>query len=381
MSVHDGGGAQSEELASTLPAPKIVFIAPAASHPRYHKRVQQLSRSHPVEVFAFSRGYYTQNTFPETTPFVHLGRIQDGKYFRRITKLFAAARAIQSQSEPEPDQDRLFYAMSLDCLLIARLSGLTRGYYEVGDLRTAEGAGRLACFLERILFRYVRGLVLTSKYFYDGFYANRGLLPPSRVHVIDNKVSGDLADRRPLDRKQVSERIVIGLVGLFRYRRPIELLLEFVRQRPDTHVLECFGDGPLRDLVDDAACENIRNHGPFKNPDELPAIYETIDLNFVVYDSASKNVRLALPNKLFESAFFGVPIVCCHDTAVGGAADEWGIGGVLRIDTNEHFEADLQAIDQEWLAKRAATCLTIPSSDLLDDGAEVLAKMLSESVG
>jgi len=354
--------------------PKVVFISPTASQPRYHKRASQLSKFCEVDVFSFRRGYYEENTFPPYIPAHSLGYVSDGRYFRRISSILSAVRKIRYFLRD--DSDCLFYAMSFDCLMLARLCGIRRGFYEIGDLRQAEGLGRVFAIFERVLFRRVLGLVLTSRYFYNDFYRRRKLLPQDRVYVIDNKLNHYLADKRPEKKVLTGDRIVIGLVGLLRYLRPIELLLEFVKARPNRYVLECFGDGPLKTLVVSCVCENIRYHGSFKNPEEIPGIYKTIDLNYTVYDNSSRNVALAIPNKIFESAFFGVPIVCCEGTAVGKMAKEWGIGRMLRISSRESFEEDLEPIGHGWLEEKSRNCFKIPSSELLDDGEEVLRVML-----
>jgi glycosyltransferase involved in cell wall biosynthesis len=245
----------------------------------------------------------------------------------------------------------------------------------VGDLRQVEGPRGLWTLLQKLLLGDIQGLVLTSRFFADYFSRLLPALPRERIVVIDNKVHRDLAACRP-NRKTFSDgRIIIGVVGLLRYRRPLELLLEYVRARRDTHVIECFGDGPLRDLVASAQCENIRYHGSFKNPDALPDIYARVDLNYVVYDNASENVRLALPNKLYESAFFGVPILCCDRTRLGELAMEWGVGKTIRIGDPQAFFEDMDAIDREWLQARSTQCLRIPPEDLLDDGDAVIGRL------
>lgn len=353
---------------------KIILITPTASQPRYHKRATQFSAFCNVIVFAFSRGYYNENIFPAKIPFVSLGKIRDGKYFRRLFRVVAAVFKIRSHLRDR--RDYFYYAMSFDCMIIARLCGLNRGFYEIGDLRQAEGFGKLLTFLEKMLVKRTSGLILTSLYFYHDFYKKKGVLPKGRIYIIDNKVNRLLANTRPYEKHISRGRIVIGLVGLLRYRRPIELLLDFVKKRPESYVIECFGDGIFRGLVESYVCENIRYHGSFKNPEELPDIYGLIDLNYVVYNNSTKNVRLAIPNKIFESAYFGVPIVCCEGTSVGKMAVEWHIGKTVRIESKNNFEDDLGAIDKSWLEKCSESCFKIPSSELIDNGEQIIQNML-----
>ncbi|RJQ24785.1 hypothetical protein C4565_09245 [Candidatus Parcubacteria bacterium] len=354
---------------------KVIVIAPTSSQPRYHKRVSQIAKFYPVDVFAFSRGYYNENTFPGDVRFFGLGKIDDGKYLERIPRFISAILKIRSHLVKKRS---LFYAMSFDCMLIARLCGIKRGFYEIGDLRQAEGFGKSLSWFERFLLRSISGLVLTSEYFYEDFYKKKDLLPEEKVFVIDNKVNQALARKRPGKKVFSQKRIIIGLVGLLRYQRPIELLLDFVQSQGDYFIVECFGDGPLRGLIESRQCENIRYHGSFRNPHDIPVIYEQIDLNYVVYDASSTNVRLAIPNKLFESAFFGVPIVCCAGTAVGKKACEWGIGKMVRIDSRRNFELDLSTIDRPWIAACTKNCFGIPDSELIDNGEQIVQRMLRQ---
>lgn len=300
--------------------------------------------------------------------------MSDGKYFRRLFQIIPAIFKIRYHLRKK--RNYVFYALSFDCMVIARLCGLKRGFYEIGDLRQDAGLWKVFGFLERKLLRNILGLIFTSRYFYEEFYKNKLIVPDGRVYIIDNKVSRKLMNQRPSEKQRPPQRIVIGIVGLLRYRLPIELLLQFVRARSEVYAIECFGDGPLRELVESYVCENIRYHGSFKNPEELPKIYSQIDLNYVVYGNSDRNVQLAIPNKLFESAYFGVPILCCEGTAVGKKAIEWQIGKMVRIESKESFDADLSSLDRAWLRSCSQNCFKIASEKLLDDGEKVLRGML-----
>lgn len=353
---------------------KIIFIAPATSQPRYHKRVKQILNYCDVEVFAFSRGFYEKNTFPSNIRFFPLGHIGSSRYLQRIFTLFHAILKIRKYIK---DKKKCFYyALSFDCLIIAKLSGLKRGFYEVADLRQTEGIGKIISFFEKYLYRDIIGMVLTSHTYYYNFYKKRNVIPKEKVFIIENKVTQDLANKRPTSKNFSQGIIKIGLLGFLRYRHPIELLLDFVKKRPNSYMIECYGDGPLRQLIESSSCRNIRYHGSFKNPEELPNIYSQIDLNYVVYDKNYLNVRLSIPNKLYESAFFGVPIVCAEGTSVGREVIKWKIGKMIRTENFELFEKDFSSIDTDWLQECSQNCFRLPSSALLDDGERKVRDML-----
>jgi len=361
-------------LAITKSHYKIIFIAPADSQPRYHKRASQLLMYCDVEVFAFKRGLYEENVFPFEIPFTSLGWMKPGRYIRRLIRLILAVGKIKKHIKDK--KNCLFYALSFDCLLIARLSGIKQGFYEVSDLRQTEGLGKVVPFFEKFLFRNILGLVLTSRFFYEDFYKDKGFIPRDKVLIIDNKVHPVLANQRPTTKKLSEGRIKIGLIGFLRYRKPTELLLKFVQKRPESYIVECFGDGPLSWLVESYMCENIRYYGSFKNPEDLPKIYSKIDLNYVVYDNNNQNVRLLTPNKLFESAFFGVPIVCCKGTAVGRQVIKWNIGNTVRIKSPDLFKKDLDSINRDWLQECSKNCFKLPTSELIDKGETIVRTML-----
>ena len=344
----------------------IIFIAPSTSQPRFHKRVLQLKYIGNVQVFAFSRGYYNENSFPPGIPFHSLGVIGDGKSWSRV---FSILKAIKIIIKHIPKENRnLFYALSIDCLIIGKLCRFEKGVYEVGDLIYTKKGLFIFLMIEKIALRGIAALVLTSRFFYDGFYQSLNFISKNRVLIIDNKVNRYFSGQRKLQKNVNKDKIVIGMVGLFRFKKPIELILEYVNQRKDTHILKCYGDGPYRNLIESHECDNIKYLGSFKNPQELREIYNSIDVNFVVYDYYDKNVQLALPNKLFESAFFGVPILCGKKTALGTLSESWGIGKMISIETKEEFEQDLRQINYTWIMKKSENCFKISEKELIDDG-------------
>jgi len=352
----------------------IIFIAPTTSQPRFHKRVNQLKNSYCVKVFAYERGYYNENSFPDDVIFYSLGTVENGEYLSRIFKIFSAIKTINKKITKKDRQ--LFYALSLDCLIIGRLCGFKVGVYEVGDLIYTKKYLRILLFIEKIALRRIAALILTSRFFYDDFYKSLNIIPQEKVLIIDNKVNPFFLGKRKIKTNFQKQKIVIGMIGLFRFRKPIELLLTYIKNKKDTHILKCYGDGPYRNIIESSVCENIQYYGSFKNPNDLENIYNSVNVNYVVYDYNDRNVQLALPNKLFESAFFGVPILCGNNTALGALAKNWNIGKQVSIENLYEFEADMNEVDYYWINEKSKNCYKIPEEELIDDGEKQISRLL-----
>ena len=351
----------------------IIVIAPSASQPRYHKRVEQLANFGNIKIFSFRRGLYEENKFNSLYEFYDLGKIKDRKYYGRILKFIYAIFSVKKHIPK--NSETVFYAFSLDCALIAKLSGIKLGYLEVGDLILKKGLGLLSKPIESFLFKNLEGVFFTSNAFV-GEYTNSDLIQERNAFVINNKLSPFFIDRRP-DIKNISETtITIGLIGLLRYKRPIERVLNFVKQNPGKIKLLCYGDGPLKQYIIDNSCESIIYKGSFKNPEDLSEIYSQVDVNYVVYDNIFHNVTLAIPNKLYESAYFGIPIICAESTHLGQVIKDWDIGDTISIENQRLFDDKMSKyIRHSWLRNKSSNCFKIPTISLLDNGKEILKKI------
>lgn len=354
----------------------VLLITPTSSQPRFHKRASQIATICNIIIFSFERKYYNENVFPDNVSYTSLGEISDGQYIFRIISIVKAV--IKIRSFLKKNREYWFYAMSFDCLMIAKLSGIKNGFYEIGDLRQVEGFAKIISFIEPFFMKNVFGIVATSKQFYE-HYLIKCLSPVNRLYVIENKINVIFKNQRPNKTLFKSKRIKIGLIGLLRFKRPIDLLLNFVKDRPNLYEIECFGDGPLKSYIESYQCENIHYHGSFNNYN-LPAIYKQIDVNYVVYDAFHLNVRLAIPNKIYESAYFGVPILCCEETALGRMVSEWKIGKTIRINDKFSYENDVGSINAEWINKCITNCFKLSDAELLDDGEKVISEMFTNAI-
>jgi glycosyltransferase involved in cell wall biosynthesis len=176
--------------------------------------------------------------------------------------------------------------------------------------------------------------------------------------VVENKLEADFFDKPKFQFHKINQSYIIGIVGFFRYRNIIEFLNEFVKIKSDIKV-HLYGDGPLlNEILTFVDQGNIIYFGQFKYPDDIPSIYNSIDLSFTMYDSDDLNVKLALPNKLYESIYFNVPILVSKNTFLSEKVDSGGIGfswnqldyyGLIQYLTSKRFISDYNSLESNFL--------------------------------
>lgn len=306
---------------------KILFILPVATQPRYAKRVQSyIDRGYHVMVAAFERVYFEKNELPRGIPFLSLGKIKSGKYVRRVPVLiwglFQKRRLFRSQDE--------LNVFSADVLVAMYLLFRHRNIrYEVGDIRVLSGrisAGIFDKIYSKALFHCFETVVTSGKF--KEYLAARYALPVERIKVIENRLSSEvfppefISEFKPIGRDELR----VGIIGLLRYRNILEFLSAHSEKR-SRFGIRIHGDGPLKYEIDrylKMPC--VTWSGQFKYPDDVRSIYDGIDLSFVMYDSTDLNVRLALPNKLYEAMYFRKPLIVSSGTYLSEKVEQYKIG-------------------------------------------------------
>lgn len=351
---------------------RILFILPTTSQPRFHKRISVFMKAgFEVYVFGYDRGYYKDNTLPEGVIFTSLGSMADGNYIKRIPKLLLSLLKIKMAVYKK--NINIIYAFGTDNALVAcKLNSQATLVYELGDLRITGNSPFLQrtimSFFEKYILARIDYLVLTSSGFEKYFEEKYSTVGKYDVLIVENKISQGLFDISGRN-KTISTRsgkIIIGLIGLLRYRT-IFTLIDAVKNRPEEFELHIHGDGQLREEVAMrvARISNIRFFGPFKYPDDLPAIYEKIDINYVVYDNQELNVQLALPNKLYEAIYFGVPLVVAEKTYLSDKVNEFNIGYSVSTEKNEAIGKLLDQLTRAELSTLQEQALCIDERQLI----------------
>lgn len=191
-------------------------------------------------------------------------------------------------------------------------------------------------FLGKTLERYLTTLikknadyyVFTSLGFYEGYYKKTGL-SENKIFIFENLPSKNIFQNFEITPEKITNKnkLTIGYIGAVSYYLSLKTLFEACKGINDVEILIA-GRGPDSDKVKDEAkhYSNIRIYGEYNYEKEITKLYSMSDIIYSVYNNDNFNVRLALPNKLYESIVCGKPIIVASNTYLEDYVRKLGVG-------------------------------------------------------
>ncbi|MBX6722552.1 MAG: glycosyltransferase, partial [Dactylosporangium sp.] len=173
-----------------------------------------------------------------------------------------------------------------------------------------------------------------------------------------------------------------------RYRNPGEIV-NLLTDVPEIHV--AFVGTASQTIVDEitslAGSHGVAERLSFIPPVPLEQVTSAIadaDVSVILYRSeGSRNLELAMPNKLFDSLAAGVPVVAPDGCAAGAFVAEQGLGRTFDIDTpgslasavrgvlqDPHLRSRVRARAAEFTWARAESTLLALVEELRNTGPE-----------
>ncbi len=346
---------------------RLLYLVHDLSDSAVWRRVTMLERAGAtVCVAGFDRGKGAPGG-----PAISLGLTRDGQMRQRVMAVARAMGALRPALRGQPAPDAII-ARNLEMLALARRARtLWRGprpklVYEVLDIhRMMLGDGRrprALRWVERWLARPV-DLVLTSSPAFVRCYFDRHSPTAAPIRIVENKTFDMLHHIGPLSGPlsgppQVAadpSPLVIGWFGILRCAASLEVLDRVTRRMPGRLRVDLRGR-PAYDAIPDfdarvAANPDLVFHGPYKNPDDLAAIYGAVHLSWAVdrFD-AGENSDWLLPNRLYEGCRHGAVPIALAGTELARLLDAEGSGIVLPDLAPETVAASLAPGDARRLA-------------------------------
>lgn len=170
--------------------------------------------------------------------------------------------------------------------------------------------------------------------------------------LLENKLNPSILNFEVKPKKVFSsETISIGFVGGPRFDSVYNFIDVFCRKFPQG-VFHIYG-GPVTEQFEELKkYKNCIFHGFFKNPNDLPEIYSSIDVVVATYDTKFENVRYAEPNKIYESIYFETPIVVSSGTFLADKVKRLGIGFDINAMDDDEVVGFIKGLTAEKLQEK-----------------------------
>ena len=124
------------------------------------------------------------------------------------------------------------------------------------------------------------------------------------------------------------ENIVVGYLGGVGYYKENVAIAESVKNSDIISLLYA-GIFPetnnIKDYCKEKNIKNVKFLGRY-NECEKASIYSEVDIINAVYGNDSLIVTTALPNKLYDSVFYKIPIMACSGTFLGEIVEKYSLG-------------------------------------------------------
>lgn len=329
----------------------ILFFITHQPNPRFAKQINFLAKKNKVSLIHFNREslHSINDSISKNVTIVNLGTIPNASkpvkrilvYFKLLGKLINTLKKINYN---------LIVINNIDGLILFKLATFKllkrnkkpKVTLEISDLRefvfSKSIPNRIIQFIERKLYKkYVDKLIVTSEKFYSYHFKN---FYTKKVFVLENKLLKDINNQKKIKRLQ-KDKVTIGIIGaLFRlneYRNLIELY-----KNSNKINIYIYGKGDCEKQLKNYADKysNVYFFGKYNGLTETKKIYEKLDIIYLVYDTTkeSLNNQLALPNKLYESMCYKVPLICSENTYLAKIVNLHKIGVSIDCKNNNALE-------------------------------------------
>ncbi len=359
---------------------KIVFILGSISQPRLIKRIKSfISQGYDVEIYGFDRGVYNINAQIDGKTIHILGHQQSGKDY--MGKFFRTIKEVRKVLKKYNGEDTLFYGTNFTITLSLKLNGCKNYIYEISDV--LYGYKRfnlirwLLKYIDIFLIRHSMLTVLTSAGFAKFFF---GKNTPKNIIIQPNRLDFSFFDKKRPDNivPRSIDSLNFSYVGAFRYPNTVFRFARLIGEKYPNHQFHFYGDSIFRNEVIEIAnsFDNVKYHGPFKNPDDLVNIYSNIDIVVACYDTQSINERIAEPNKLYEALYFRKPIIVSENTFLAERVKELGCGFVINATNDHSIISFLNSITRNDLERIYKNIDKIQLEDIIDDNSTKIISYL-----
>ena len=322
----------------------IVFLVSHVPDPRIYKRISVAKLQYNVSVIYWKRSFTNHKIFFEDkdiSRYEVISNTYGSYYINRVKRIKILLKyTIRALSILKKINPNIIYAANLDMLFVAVsykiiFNKKAKIIYEVADLDRIIYNDSLFIIdkiislimwnTEKLLCRKINKLIITSPYFWTEYYS-KFVLKEDTI-FIPNVPKKDLF--RNLTYKS-NKILTIGFIGGVRYKEQLKMLIDAGKELRNIKILIAGGGPDYQEIVEYSEnLDFVYIYGSYNYESEIAKLYSMVDIVYSVYGTKYKNVKIALPNRLYEAIASIKPIIVAKNTKLAEFVLEKGIGFVV----------------------------------------------------
>ena len=260
-----------------------------------------------------------------------------------LSLIEAASRMIPTAFRKRPDLIHCHDTLVLPIAVVLKIVLRCKLIYDAHELESDRNGlskflGRATFLCEKLLWPVIDALIVVSPSIKDWYLSNIG---GKRSEVILNSPVIGPAGRSPSRylREKFGipdEKPIFVYVGILGRGRGIERIIEAFERISSAAALVFLGFGELEGKIRNVSKREgsgVYLHSAVPH-DEVVMVAASADVGLCMIEAVSLSDYLCLPNKLFEYAFAGLPVIASKFPDIAKVVEGYGLGVCADIDVD-----------------------------------------------
>lgn len=368
---------------------EILIVLPTFADTKDSKRIKLLRDSgFKVNVAYFERDNFLARK-PEADSFFKLGKIEDGKYLKRIIVYLKSVLYLRKLAK----KNDLIYNIGADLAIFSFVSAIgleKKTIIDVADIRSIQVSRGIFGWVLRKLESYVTRksslVVVTSMGFVNNYYIEKLKLNRLDFFLLENKVDYTFENKTLIKNEQLS-KIVLGYFGVIRDWWTLRFIERVVNTLPNKFEAVVAGINLLGEVEFNRFLNTnskVKYLGPYVSPNDLANIYSQVDVMLVFYPDMNSSKewfeakRICRSNRFYEALLFVKPLLAFSFSDDGKEVEKWGVGLTLdNYDFDDSVEKIFKEINCENVEKWKKNIMKMPAEvfQFSDEGDRLAMKL------
>ncbi len=135
----------------------------------------------------------------------------------------------------------------------------------------------------------------------------------------------------------------VSFIGTVRDEKTFKDILEIIKEKKDIE-LHIYGRGKVLEQLKKRKEKNIKLHKPIPYQ-EIGRAYAKTDMVISIYDEKRENIKRGIGTKIFEAAYFGVPVITNKNTLSGEFVVKNNLG--FAVESKEEIKKAIEQIKKK----------------------------------